>query len=281
MPVFWSVLQGREKFRFLGLSYLVSFSGKCAFGILFALIGWGVDGVLFGVILSLPLAFLAGFPPIRNVLAFSDGDEGVDLKPLYRFSLPVVTALLLLSLYCQLDVALVRHFFGDTRQGLVLSGFYASAAIIGKGFFFLPMGITLVLFPKVARKKALGENPLPVLKRWLFIEVALSLIGILATLILSRYIALILGNDDPELMKLIKMFAIAITPIAATIILVNYNLASERYFFIWFLMPITLLTFAAIIFLFHGTPMSVLLTMTVGGLALFTSISIFTFLPGN
>jgi O-antigen/teichoic acid export membrane protein len=281
MPVFWAVLQGRERFRFLGISYFVGFSTKCGLGILFALIGWGVGGVLFGVLLSFVLAFLVGFPPIRKVLAPAGNDERVDMKEIYRFAMPVVTALFFLSFFCNLDIALVRHFYGDVGQGLVLAGYYATASIVGKGFLFLPLGIILALFPKVARKKAVGEDPLPILKRGLLIEIVLSIGGIILCIVLARYVALFLGKTDaPELVGLIKMFGIAITPIAATTILVNYNLANEQYRFMWLLLPLTILTFAAIWF-FHQTPMSVLLTITAGGFALAISISIFTFLPGK
>lgn len=281
MPVFWALLQGREQFTFLGVSYFVGFSAKCGFGILFALIGWGVGGVLFGVVVSFILAFVVGFPPIRKILATVPGDDRVEMGEIYRFALPVVTALFFLSFFCNLDIALVRHFYGDVGEGLKSAGYYATASIVGKAFLFLPLGIILALFPKVARKKAKGENPLPMLKRGLLIEIGLSAIGICMCFILARYVALFLGKtEDPELILLIKMFGIAITPVAATTILVNYNLANERYAFMWLLLPLTLLTFSGI-WLFHATPVSVLLTITIGGFALFISILIFTFLPGK
>jgi O-antigen/teichoic acid export membrane protein len=279
MPVFWAVLQGREQFKYLGISYFVGFSAKCGLGILFAVIGWGVGGVLFGVLLSFVLAFIVGFPAIRTVLARVTNGSSLNMGEMYRFALPVVTALFFLSFFCNLDIALVRHFYGDVGEGLKLAGYYATASIVGKAFLFLPLGITLALFPKVSRKKATGENPLPMLKRGLLIEIVLSTTGILMCLLLARFVALVLGKTDaPELVALIRMFGIAITPIAATTILVNYDLANERYGFIWLLLPLTVLTFAAIWF-FHPTPMSVLLAITAGGLALFISISIFTFLP--
>ncbi|RJP17442.1 MAG: hypothetical protein C4520_16905 [Candidatus Abyssobacteria bacterium SURF_5] len=281
LPVFWAVLQGRERFNYLGISYFVGFISKCGLGILFALIGWGVGGVLFGVLLSFILSFMVGFPAFRPVLAPVAESAEVQMKEMYLFALPVVAALFFLSFFCNLDIALVRHFYGDVGDGLRLAGYYATASIVGKSFLFLPLGITLALFPKVARKKATGENTLPILKRGLLIEIVLSLGGIVICFALARYVALFLGKtDSPELVALIKLFGIAITPVAATTILVNYNLANERYSFLWLLLPLTLLTFAAIS-VFHQTPMSVLLTLTAGGFALFISISIVTFHPAK
>jgi hypothetical protein len=72
------------------------------------------------------------------------------------------------------------------------------------------------------------------------------------------------------------MFGIAITPVAVTTILVNYNLANDRHAFIWAIIPLTLLTFAAI-WLFHRTPMTVLLIIGAGGLALMLSLLAYTF----
>jgi len=279
MPVFWAVLQGRENFGFLGMSYFAGFTAKCGLGILFAVIGWGVGGVMFGIVLSFVLSFLIGFWPIREVLAPTVDDDAIEMGKIYRFAAPVVAALFFLSFFCNLDIALVRHFYGHGEDGLKLSGYYATASIVGKAFLFLPLGIILALFPKVARLKALGENPAPILVRGLAIEIVLSIGGIIGCIVLAPYLALFLGKTDaPELVALIRMFGIAITPVAATTILANYNLANERYGFIWMLIPLTILTFASI-WLFHTTPMSVLLIMGTGGFALLISISAYTFIP--
>lgn len=280
LPVFWAVLQGREQFGFLGTSMFSGFTTKCGLGILFAIVGWGVGGVIFGVTLSFVLAFLVAFWPIRKVLAPTPGEDSVDMRELYRFAAPVVATLLCLYSFCNLDIPLVRHFYGDVGEGLKLAGYYATASIIGKGFLFLPFGIILALFPKVARKKAVGENPVPVLVRGLAIEVVLSVGGIIACIVLARYLALFLGKTDaPALVALIKVFGIAITPIAVTMILVHYNLANERYRFLWILVPLTVLTFAGI-WVFHRTPMTVLMVIAIGGAVILSSISLFTFMPG-
>ncbi|UCD56387.1 MAG: hypothetical protein JSV16_11185 [Candidatus Hydrogenedentota bacterium] len=279
MPVFWAVLQGREQFGFLGTSYFTGFTTKCGLGILFAIIGWGVGGVILGVILSFVLAFLVGFWPIREVLAPTPEDDSVEMREIYKFAAPVVVTLMCLYSFCNLDIPLVRHFYGSVGEGLRLAGYYATASIIGKGFLFLPFGIILALFPKVARKKALGENPIPVLIRGLVIEIVLSVGGIIACIVLARHLALFLGKSDaPQLIALIKIFGIAITPVAVTMILVHYNLANERYGFIWMLVPFTVLTFAGI-WLFHDTPMTVLMTIAAGGFVLLLSISVYTFIP--
>ncbi|MBI4830439.1 MAG: hypothetical protein HY801_02570 [Candidatus Lindowbacteria bacterium] len=279
MPVFWAVIQGNEQFGYLGMSYFTGFVSKCGLGILFAVIGWGVGGVLLGVTLSFVLSFVVGFWPIREVLGLPSEDDSVDMRQIYKFAAPVVVALFPLSFFCNLDIALVRHFYGEQGEGLRLAGYYATASIVGKGFLFLPMGIILALFPKVARKKAVGENPTPILMRGLAIEIVLSLCGIAACIVLGRYLALFLAKTDaPELVALIRMFGVAITPVAATTILVNYNLANDRHGFVWMLVPLTLLTFAAV-WLFHPTPMAVLLTIAAGGLLLMLSLLIYTFLP--
>ncbi len=278
MPIFWAVLQGREEFGFLGMSYFANFTAKCGLGILFAMFGWGVGGVLVGVVLAFVASFAVAIWPIRETLAPTLDEDTVDMREIYRFAAPVAVALLFLSFFCNLDIAIVRHFYGETREGLVLAGYYATASIIGKSFLFLPIGIVLALVPKVSRRKATGENPLPVLMRGLILDVALSIVGIIACIALAGHLALFLAKTDaPELVALIKYFGIAITPVAATTILANYNLANEKYRFVWILVPITILTFAGI-WLFHATLMTVLFIIGAGGLALFISILIFTIL---
>jgi len=276
MPVFWATLQGREQFGFLGMSYFVNFTSKCGFGIAFAIIGWGVGGVLFGVVLSFAAGFLVAIWPIREVFAPTLEEGAIDLREIYRFALPVVVALFFLSWFCNVDIALVRHFYGETDEGLKLAGYYATASIVGKSFLFLPMGIVLALIPKVSRHKTVGENPLPILIRGLALDIVLSVGGILACMVLAPYLAMFLGKTDaPELVTLIRYFGVAITPVAATMILANYNLANEQYRFISLLVPITILTFAGI-WLFHTTPQTVLFIIALGGFAMFISILVLT-----
>lgn len=279
-PVFWAVLQGREQFGFLGTSMFAGFSTKCGLGILCAILGWGVGGVIWGVTLSFVLAFMVIFLPIREVLAPTLGEDSIEMREIYVFAAPVVATLLCVYSFCNLDIPLVRHFYGDVGEGLRLAGYYATASIIGKGFLFLPFGIILALFPKVARKKAVGENPVPVLIRGLVIEVVLSVGAIIVCIVLARHLALFLGKTDaPELVALIKMFGIAITPVGVTMILVHYNLANERYGFLWMLVPLTVLIFVGI-WIFHATPMTVLTIIAIGGAVILSSISVFTFMPG-
>ena len=276
MPVFWAVLQGREQFGFLGISYFTDFTTKCGLGIAFALIGWGVGGVLFGVALSFLLAFAVAIWPIREVMAPRLDEDTLDMMEIYKFAAPVMVALFFLGFFCNVDIALVRHFYGEADEGLRLAGYYATASIIGKSFLFLPLGIVLALIPKVSRKKAMGENPLPVLMRGLALDIVLSIVGIIVCIALARYIALFLAKTDaPELVALIKLFGVAITPVAATTILVNYNLANEQHRFVWILVPITILTFAGIC-LFHATPITVLYILASGGFILFVSLLAFT-----
>jgi O-antigen/teichoic acid export membrane protein len=276
MPVFWAVMQGRERFGVLGLSYFTNFVSKCALGILFAIIGWGVGGVLLGVVFSFGFAFIAGCMPILEVLRERGDDDHVEMQAIYRFALPVVATLLCLYSFCNLDIPLVRHFYGDSEEGLQLAGYYATASIIGKGFLFLPLGIILALFPKVARQKAVGENPVPVLLRGLGIEIVLSVGGIVVCIVMAPFLAMLLGKTDaPVLVTLIRVFGIAITPVALTMILAHYNLALERYGFIWMLLPLTIMTFVGIC-LFHPTLISVLAVIGSGSFIVALLISAFT-----
>jgi len=278
MPVFWAVLQGREQFGFLGASIFLSFVIKCGLGILFAIIGWGVGGVLLGVTLSFPFALLVGFWPIREVLAYPPEDDSVEMREIYRFALPVVATLLCLYSFSNIDIPLVRIFYGDSAEGLAQAGYYAIASIIGKGFLFLPFGIILALFPKVARKKATGENARPILMRGLLIEIVLSAGGIIACIVLAPYLALLIAKtNEPQLILLIRFFGIAITPVAVTIILVHYNLAYERYGFLWILLPTTFLTFAGTC-LYHPTPLAVLMVLGGGSFAILLLVSAYTFI---
>jgi len=278
MPAFWAVLQGREQFGFLGASYFVNFISKCGLGILFFILGFGVGGVLFGVVLSFGAAFAVCFWAMGEVLVPIPDDDSFEMREIYKFAAPVVIALFFLSFFCNVDIALVRHFFGHSDEGLKLAGYYATASIIGKCFLFLPIGIVLALIPKVARKKAVGENPIRILMRGLGLDIGLSVIGIIGCFVLARYLALFLAKTDaPELILLIKMFGIAITPVAGTTILANYNLANERYGFIWALVPLTILTFAGI-WLYHPTPVSVLMIIGAGGFVLFLSVLLFAVL---
>lgn len=67
------------------------------------------------------------------------------------------------------DVVIVRHFFSPFDAGL-----YTAASILGRIVLFLPMAVSLVLFPKFVHNWTLGDSSRGLLYRGLGLTALLS-----------------------------------------------------------------------------------------------------------
>lgn len=145
-----AVLQGLLKF--IRLSFINTFTAllRDIFAVLAIIVGWGVFGVMSGMV----LASLLGFLSCLYFLKFLFKEK--EKKRQYRFSvflsfIWVVAAHFGMSSMINADVMLIKHYFPDLEAGL-----YASLATMGKVVFFASSSVGTVFLPLATKKKAAG-----------------------------------------------------------------------------------------------------------------------------
>ncbi|MBF0317517.1 MAG: oligosaccharide flippase family protein [Nitrospirae bacterium] len=265
VPINSAILQGIHRFRMLSFLSAASCFFKYVFCVAFAAAGFGLSGIMVGLMLSYVVTVYISDIPIRAELKktnWSSGDnhEGASDVSM-SFLIPVTAANLAFSVFSNIDLILVKYFFDPTDAGI-----YSSAAIIGKSVMHVPAAIATSLFPMVAYSRAKAERTVTLIAKALAITLVLSGGGaVILYSVPELIISIFFGAKFMPASNLIGIYAMAMLPMALIMVLLNYNLARNKTGFAYVTLLCAIAQVAGI-FSFHNEPASVLwVTLLSGG----------------
>jgi O-antigen/teichoic acid export membrane protein len=245
LTLFIGVLNGLEKFTYQNFSSVVSALLKVGFAVLFVFIGYGVNGALWGIILGLVAGIVICYVPL-NSLVREANYEKFDSKPIYRYAVPVFFASMFSIFVVTVDQILVKHFFSSVDAGL-----YAAAGNVGKIIWFGSGFLTSVLFPQIVALKAQKKDTSKLLMKVLLISGLLAVIGCVVYFSTPNLIVnLLYGSDYLSIAPLIGLFGVGMMFFSLLQVMITYNLAMEKYNFIYIIL-LGLIIEVAGIFVFH------------------------------
>jgi len=265
LPINMGILQGLQKFGYLGLSGILSGVLRLACGVLLISRGLGVNGaIVAGIIPSLVMLFIT-FYPIRflfNKAVHNDNERYT--KEILLYSLPVTLSALCFTGLFNIDLVLVKHFFSPEDAGN-----YAAVAILGRSIFYLPGAIILAMFPMVSESHTLNKDTHGLLNKALLFTLLLSGVGLVLFFVFpSQLMGLLMGKKFIATAPLLRIFGLAMLPFALLNILINFNLAKHSTKFVYTLVFGCLLE-VFLMYLYHNTLMHVLYIMGGSGTLLF------------
>ena len=270
-PVNLAVLQGVQDYTWLGILSSLGGPAKFLFTVLFVWAGFGVSGVMAGMVASGLLLWSMSYFPTGRHLIHVKGSNGAAEHVSFTDAIPVFLAVFAFTLLTQADMVLVNRYF--TAQDA--AGIYASAAVLGKAVMYIPGAIVLALFPMVSEQYALNRGSRHLLFKALIMTMAISGSGaVFFYLFPVSIIGVVYGNQYTEAASILKYYGLAMLPMALLMVLMNYLIAREKNLFSYIMIVGALLEIFAII-LFHDSLMQIVLIMlTAGTLLLMTGIAI-------
>lgn len=266
-PITWGVLQGWQRFFLLGAVTLLNSVLRLICGLVLVLAGLGVSGALLGIGLGLLVSGAVGLGPVRKAAAGRSGKP--EMGAVYAYSWPVVIATIIVATPSSLDVVLAKHLFAAEQAGI-----YAAACVLGKVIVFLPLAATFVVFPKVVRGQAQGEQTGALLGLSLLITGVLS--AVVASVFMfapSSLFATLLGSDLADAGQILRWYAPAMFSFALVIVFVYYNLAAGRTSYVSkVLLPGVLVQIALWLVGGHSPMLMAQMTLAGSGLLLLASV---------
>ncbi len=229
-PGILGIYQGLQHFLLLGVNSLATTILKLILGVFFVYLGYATWGALFGLLLG-GVIIISVFA-LMLLTVFKKNKSPKDYynrQDIYSYSGYALGVLVCFSIVSQIDILIVKHKFLPQQ-----AGFYACAAVIGKGFLFLPAPVATVLFPKVVANNKIGKSGLPLLIQSLAITLLLCLAGAIVCFFLPHYLIKIFGSKYAEAAHLIKIFGLAMIPLALFYVLMNYFLSEYRLRFFYY-----------------------------------------------
>jgi len=255
--IFSGTLNGLEKFVWQNTSGFFAALFKLVLGIVFVLAGFSLNGALGAILCGTIAGILIAFIPIRKEFR-GVKEENFDAKKAYLYALPVFIASILFVLIITLDQILVKHFFSSENAGI-----YAAAGMIGKIIWFSTGFLIGPLFPKVVRLKAEGKNTSKLLiNAIIYISLIIAAECIVFFAVPNFIVNTIFGSSYISAVPLIGLFGIALGIFSLLQIFMTYNLAIEKYNFIYIFLAGIIIEIAGIYF-YHSTLLDVVKTVLV------------------
>jgi len=258
--------EGMQRFLTLGI---ISGGGSLArllFAILFVVVlGWGIEGGLLAVTFAVSSGLVFGVWQLRDVfksqVVVLPSNSWLEMA---RFSIPSFLMITMVTIMCNIDIILVRHYCPQDQ-----AGYYATATILGRIAFFLPSSLLMVLFPSVAKATASGA------KDHQYLLVSLGLTTILSGIVFLVFflagqsiIQVVYGNQYFSAAPLLTIVTAAMGLLAVSHVIFSYNMARSEFSFLWFLIGGVLLMLS-LVFLYHDS------AKTIAWILLFSSATIF------
>lgn len=265
LPVAQGTLQGLQRFGCLatsiGLGGIIRFVS--AFFLVYA--GMGINGAMGGVVLGVFAAFLPAFLPLKPLLRKQlSTHTGLDSVDVYNYLWPVFLALLCFAILTSVDLILVKHFFEPLQ-----AGYYSILSLVGRGFVSIAMAVSLAMFPQVSELHEQNKNPYLTLKKSLLICSLLFGLAILIFIIFPQFfIRAVFGKKYLAVSPLLRIFSIAVIPLALTNVLINYRLARRDVNFAYYLI-LGVIFYIAMLVLFHNSLLQVVVIVGITGSLVF------------
>jgi len=269
LPINRGLLQGLQRFKGLGLNYILEGITKLGSALIFIPLGLGVSGAVGSFALSFFIPFVLAFFILGKWLKVRG--ERFNTKELYAFSLPVLIMLAGMTLFYTLDVILVKHFFDSLD-----AGYYAAASLLSKILFFGTLSISVVLFPKVTELHAKDKATKQILVKSIGLVLLFCIPVTLFYFLFPEFVInLLFGKDYLAASKIVGMFALTITIFSINYLMSFYAVAIGKRKFIWLIMLLAILMVLSIWFI-HNTLLNVILILLVLNILLFIIMFIIT-----
>lgn len=277
LPLGYGGLQGLQKFGYLGLAMIINGCSKLLLGIIFVSIGFGVIGAMSALVIStfitISLSFIMlvsvlpkplSLPPDSSQFKSNAHDPEINFSEIYRYFYVTASVFLCFMILTNLDVVLVKHFFKPLD-----AGYYSIAQMAGKIILFLPVAITLVMFPKTSKLHAQDKATLYILQKSLvYVGVLCGIAALTCLLFPGLIIKLLSGEQHLRCIPLVRLFSVAMFFFAMLYVFLFYYLSIHQFGFIYPLALLTIFQILAII-LFHQSLMQILYIMCGNAILLF------------
>lgn len=255
MSAILGALQGMEKFLPLSGTVLTDALSRLLLGLLALDLGLGVSGALSAVGLAALVATGVGLALIRPPLTFSFGR--LSWKTLLMVLVPTSLGTLAMRFPSNVDVLLVRHLFPSPEAGL-----YAGVAILGRVVLFVPLAVSVVLFPKVLQQQSLVSPPWRILYQSLGLAALLSGSVALGFLLFPGLaLSFALGSEYTGGRYLVPYYAVAMFTFNLSVVFAHYYLAVERNSYLYLLLLPHMVMMVILLYVFHGSLIQVALVL--------------------
>lgn len=217
LPVNRGVLQGTQKFNSLALNNVLESLFRLGIGVVLIAAGWGVNGAVLSFGLASLAAFLMALIPLK--FYWDKRNPEINVRNIYRFTMPVLLAVLFITLLVNGPTIYIRHF-----HSAEFTGHWNAALNLARIILFFGASISLVMFGKISLGLEDREKK-KIFRKSLFYLASVSLaISILFLFFSEEILVTFFGDDYSQGAILLKWMGFAVSLVAILHLRISYRL---------------------------------------------------------
>lgn len=264
MPVIPGIFQGLQRFFWMCVSVNTWGGVRLILGtILVFTVGRYATCGLAAQAVGVACSFAIGVAGLLYVLRDEPAGDR-EISGIGQYFVKAFITLASFGFLMNADVVMVKHYFAPERAGL-----FARSATIARTVIFLCQPIAMALFPKVVSKGEAEAGHRMTLLRAVGIAAALIGAAVLVCLALPQLpMRVIFGEaqSTAEQLFLVRIVTLSMSPLAMTLLLVNFQVAQHRFALLGPLM-LCAIGYAAGVAIWHESLMQVVTILASVSLA--------------
>ncbi|OGD66828.1 hypothetical protein A3F08_00415 [Candidatus Berkelbacteria bacterium RIFCSPHIGHO2_12_FULL_36_9] len=261
LPINRGCMQGIQNFKGLSINLGLEPFLKIVFSVLLIYFGYKLNGSVLAILIAFILVYLFSFIHLKKI--FAAGSAPFPTKSFWKYSAPVLIAVLIMSIFTTIDILVVKHYLPKDQAGL-----YSGISTISKIVLYFSLPFISAMFPKITELYTKKEKHYPLLAQT-FLIVTVASIFILAFFVIfpEFTIKVLFGSQYLSGANILGSLSLAMFFLALVNVFVNYYMAIGKNGYIYFLLIFAILEIVLMI-LFHSNFQQIInnLIITFGGL---------------
>lgn len=219
-PISRGIMQGKKRFKALGLNLIFESGLKMVLAIALVLMGFKVFGAIAAVVISGIAGLLIAMLQIRDITKTKE--KNAYLPAVYQQSTLIFIYMFAISLFYNVDIIIGKAIFSPE-----VAGYYAIASILGKIIFWGTQPISRAMLPIASERRKGGKNKSKnVFYSALIILSVLVFLGLVLFYFFPELIIKIYsGKEIVESSKILFKVGIAMALIAYSNLILFYKIA--------------------------------------------------------
>lgn len=264
VPLGLATLQGLQRFGAFSLATLV-WRTSVFFGLGLVVVGSGpagaVGGILFANLAGLILSFWMSHLKLSRQME-GRAPDGRAVEEGEREQIWAVAATYaLVTCFLYLDLLFARYFLTHDSAGR-----YATVAVLGKAIYFGPIGVVMLLIPKVASARASARDT----THYLYLALATTALLIAPFVVVyslfpETVVSILFGDKykGESTADLMRLYVVAATLLTVAALVGQYYLAKRSTRFIWAFVGGLLVTLVVVL-INHQSPNDLAIALIAG-----------------